>query len=148
MLPLLTVDKVVGKPVPGKTQFVIDAPDATIGQVERINCQYGLVVPKGKKVPGPPQVEVSVSLYDTNAHAAARVAATKETWREHGAVPQTVTVRGRAGVVLIGYGPPLLVLGAGGRTVAVTVAAALVPAARRNVVMVALASSALSGAGG
>ena len=67
------------------------------------------------------------------------MAATKETWLEGGAVPHTVTVHGHPGVVLIGFGSPLLVLGVGARTVAVTVSPALVTAARRDAVMTALA---------
>jgi hypothetical protein len=148
VLPLLTVDRAVGKTVPGRTSFIVNVPDYTIGQVERINCQYGLVTPKGKTAPTAPLVEASVSLYDTNAHANARVAATKETWREHGATPHAVTVSGHPAVVLTGYGSPLLVLGVGARTVALSVSATLVPAARSDAVMVSLAASALHGAGG
>ena len=148
VLPLLTVDRLVGKTVVGKTAFVINIPNYALGQVERVNCQYGLVIPKGKKVASAPQVEVSVSLYDTNAHAAARVAATKETWLEGGAVPHAVTVHGHPGVVLVGFGSPLLVLGAGARTVAVSISPTLVTAAKRDAVMTALAGGALSGAGG
>ncbi len=148
VLPVLTVDKAVGKTVPGRTSFIVNVPDYTIGQVERINCQYGLVTPAGKTTPGAPLVEASVSLYDTNAHASARVAATTETWREHGAIPHAVTVAGHPAVVLVGYGVPLLVLGVGARTLALGVSATLVPAARRDAVMVSLAASALHGAGG
>ena len=148
MLPVISVDHAVGKTVAGTTAFVVDAPDYAVGQVQRVNCQYGLVTPKGKKTPSAPQVEVSASLYDTTAHATARVAATQETWREHGALPHSVTVRGHPGTVLIGYGSPLLVLGVGARTVAVSIAPTLVTAARRDVVLIALAAGALSGAGG
>lgn len=145
---MLTVDRAVGKTVPGKTAFIVNVPDYTIGQVERINCQYGLVTPAGKTAPAAALVEASVSLYDTNAHANARVAATKEAWREHGATPHAVTVAGHPAVVLTGYGSPLLVLGVGARTVALSVAAKLVPAARRDAVLVSLGASALHGAGG
>lgn len=148
VLPLVTVDRAVGKAVPGKTSFIVDLPAYPIGQVERINCQYGLVTPKGTTTPSAPLVEASVSLYDTTAHANARVRATRETWREHGASPHAVTVAGRPAVVLIGYGSPLLVLGVGSRTVALSVAPTLVPAARRDAVLTALAASALHGAGG
>ena len=148
VLPVLSVDRAVGKTVAGQTAFVVDAPNYAIGQVERVNCQYGLTTPKGKKTTSTPLVEVSVSLYDTSAHASARVAATKETWREGGAVPHPVTVAGHPGVVLIGHGSPLLVLGVGARTVAVSIAATLVTAARRDAVLTALAGGALRGAGG
>lgn len=148
VLPVVAVDRAVGKTVPGQTAFVINVPDYSIGQVERVNCQYGLVTPKGKTVASAPLVEASVSLYDTSAHAATRVAATQETWREHQAIPHAVTVAGHRGVVLVGYGPPLLVLGVGARTLAISAATTLVPAARTDAVLVALAASALRGAGG
>jgi hypothetical protein len=148
VLPVLAVDRLVGKTVPGRTELVVNLPDHTIGQVERISCLYGLLLPKGKTTYAAPLVEAIVSLYDTTAHANARVAATKETWREHGATPHAVTVAGHPAVVLTGFGSPLLVLGAGARTVALSMSATLVPAARRDAVMVSLAASALHGAGG
>ena len=148
VLPLLTVDRLVGKTVAGRTEFIVNLPDHTIGQVERINCLYGLVVPPGKTTYAAPLVDAIVSLYDSSAHANARVAATKETWREHGAAPHAVTVAGHPAVVLLGYGSPLLVLGVGARTLALSVSATLVPSARRDAVMVSLAASALHGAGG
>ena len=149
VLPVVTVDRVVGKPVPGKTSFIVNLPDYPIGQVQRINCQYGLATPAGKTTPpSAPLVEASVSLYNTAAHATARVAATRETWREHGASPRAVTVAGHPAVVLTGYGSPLLVLGVGARTVALSVAATLVPATRLDAVLTSLAASALHNAGG
>ena len=148
VLPVVTVDRAVGKPLPGTTSFIVNLPDATIGQVERINCRYGLAARKVTAKPSLPLVEASVSLYDTAAHAAARVAATRETWREHGASPHAVTVAGHPAVVLTGYGSPLLVLGVGARTVVVSVSPTLVTAARLDSVLLSLAASALRGAGG
>ena len=148
VLPLLDVDKAVAKTVPGKTAFIVNVPDYSIFQVERVNCQYGLVTAKGKTTPAAPLVEASVSLYNTNAHATARVDATIETWREHSAVPHKVTVAGHPGVVLTGYGTPLLVLGVGPRTFAIGISSALVAAARQDAVLVELATSALHGSGG
>ena len=148
ILPVTAVDKAVGAAVPGKTAFIVNQPDPTIDQVERVNCRYGLVdPPKGKKA-GPAPVEVSVSLYASSASAAKRIDATEEEWRQNSAHPHTVQVAGHNGTVLLGYGDPLLVLAVGPRTVAASIAPTVTKPANVDAVLAGLAAAALRGAGG
>ena len=142
------MDKAVGTPVPGKTAFIVNLPDATIGQVERVNCRYGLAAAApGKKAPNA-LVEVSVSLYESRSAAAKRISATEEEWRQNSASPHTVQVAGHPATVLTGYGDPLLVVAAGPRTVAASIDPSVAKPAARDRVLVALAAAALRGAGG
>ncbi len=148
VLPVTAVDAAVGTPVAGKAVFIINQPDSAAGQVERINCQYGVApVKKGSKTTAA-KVEVSVSLYASDAEAAARVSSTLEQWRQNGATPHAVSVGGHPATVLTGYQSPLLVVGSGPRTVAVTMVATLVAGAKLDSVMAGIAAAALSGSGG
>lgn len=148
ILPVTAVDRAVGAPVLGKTAFIVNEPDASVGQVERVNCRYGLrPAAAGKKAP-PARVEVSVSLYASNSLAIKRIDATEEEWRQNGATPHAVKVARSGGIVLTGFGNPLLVVAAGPRTVAVNIAPDVTKTANQDKVLTALAAAALSGAGG
>lgn len=148
MLPQSAVDQAVGRLVLGQTSFIVNIPDATIGQVERIDCQYGLAAAKKGKKAAPAPIEVSVSLYASSALAAKRIAATEEEWRQNGAIPHAVKVGTHPGIVLTGNGNPLLIVADGPRTVAADIVPSVVKANKIDSVLAALAASALRGAGG
>jgi hypothetical protein len=148
VLPIGAVDSAVGVPIVGKTAFVVNKPDATVGQVERINCQYGIAALKAGSKLTDTKVEVSISLYSTDQQATDRVASTESAWRDQGAVPHGVSVVGHSATILTGYGKPLLVLAAGPRTVAVTISATVLPAAKLDAALAGVAAKALLGAGG
>jgi hypothetical protein len=127
LLPLFTIDGALGRPVVGTTAFVVGVQEPTIGRLARLNCRYGVVkAAKGKPAP-PPQVEISISLYDTAARATSRSQATIADYESHGARPTNTIVGQFPATVLSGYGPPTIVVAAGPRTIAVSVVLALVP---------------------
>ena len=148
ILPLSAAETVLGTTVAGKTAFVVNAPEYSVGQVERVNCRYGIEAPAAGSTQDQVKLEVSISLYATDKQAVERVNATSDEWRGQGAQPQTVQVDGHPATILTGYGQPLLVLASGPRTVAVTVVDTLVPAANLSAALTGLAARALSGAGG
>lgn len=91
-----------------------------------------------------PQVEISVSLYSTEQQATDRVSGTVSEWRDHGASQTDAQVDKDAAVLLTGYGTPLLVVAHAERTVAVSVAPALLKGQNMATVMGALAGQAIS----
>jgi hypothetical protein len=148
VLPINAVDQAVGGPIVGTTSFIVNQPDSKIGQVERLNCRYGIAAVAEGSTQTDTKVEVSVSLYATDKEADGRVDDTVSEWRGQGAAPHAVQVAGKTGTILTGYGKPLLVLSAGPRTVAVTITPTVVDLANLDTALIALAASALRGAGG
>jgi hypothetical protein len=125
--------------VNGRTAFVVGLPDASIGRIGYINCQYG--VPQGNS--GVARVEIQVSLYRTAAKAAARIRPTVNDYAEHGARTHKTQVAGLPAVLLTGgsgtgYGPTAL-MAVGQRTVVVTLRPGAFAAASVPRVLVALA---------
>lgn len=120
LLPVTSVDEALGRPVVGKTAFIVGVAEPAIGRLARLNCRYGIpAAVKGKPAPTP-KIEIGVSLYNATARAASRVQATVEDYLSHGARSAQVTVDQYPGTVLTGYGDPTIVVAAGPRTVAVT----------------------------
>ena len=151
MLPLDAVESALGKRVIGRTAFIVNKPDTSIGMLARVNCRYGIgaAVKKGKKkIDPPPRVEVSISLYSSATQAAGRVADTVATWRDNGAAQSSVTVSGDDATLLTGYGSPLLVLAHGSRTVAVTVVSALLKGRSTASALSQIAARAVTGSDG
>jgi hypothetical protein len=151
ILPLDQVETALGKPVVGHTAFIVNIPDPKIGQLARVNCRYGIgtSVKKGQRtIVPPPKVEVSVSLYSTDAEATARVADTVAAWRDNGARQIDVLVGPDHGTLLIGYGDPLLVVAHGQRTAAVTVQATMLVGKDAGVVMGKIGATAITNSGG
>jgi hypothetical protein len=106
----------------GKTSFIVGVAEPTIGRLARLDCQYGITTAIVKKKPvSTTKVEIGVSLYQTAAQAAARVAGTVQAYRSSGATPTQVAVGQYPATILTGSGEPTLVVAAGPRTVAVTV---------------------------
>jgi len=151
ILPLDQVETALGKPVVGRTAFIVNIPDPKVGQLARVNCRYGIgkSVKRGNQtVVPPPKIEVSVSLYSTEQEATGRVADTVAAWRDNGARQVEVVVGPDHGTLLIGYGAPLLVVAHGQRTAAVTVQATLLVGKDAGMVMGKIASTAISNSGG
>ncbi|MGH8862721.1 MAG: hypothetical protein ACRDVG_16060 [Jatrophihabitantaceae bacterium] len=144
LLMLGTIVDAVGHPVAGDTAFVVGAADPATGRVSYLNCRYGLTraAPNGS-------IEIGVSLYRTAAEAAARIAPTIEDFTQRGATPKHTTVAGSPATQLTGgqgagYGPTV-VLAAGQRTVAVTVASSAADALGDLRRLTALAAQRTSG---
>lgn len=142
LLPVNTVDEALGRPVIGKTAFVLGIAEPNIGRLTYLNCRYGIAAAvKGKPAPVP-QVEIGISLYNSVAQAGRRVQGTIEDYRSHAASQQDAAVGQYSGTILLGYGGPTIVVAAGPRTVAVTVDSKLISAAPTSA-LVALAKAAL-----
>jgi len=126
LLPVSAVDEALGRPVVGRTAFILGVPEPNIGRLARLNCQYGIpVAVKGKPAPTA-QLEIGISLYNSAAQATKRAELTVEDYLSHGASQVATTAGQYPATVLTGYGNPTLVVAAGPRTVAVTGATAAV----------------------
>ena len=143
LLDLSVVGEALGRPVIGRTSFIVGVAEPNIGRLTYLNCQYGLANPvKGKPAPQP-QLEIGVSLYDSAAQAGTRVRGTVQDYQSHGARPIQVMVGSTPATILVDYGNPTLVVAAGPRTVAVTADPKLIAAGagpRGNLVAVAQAA--------
>jgi hypothetical protein len=148
VLPISALEQVMGVPVIGKTSYIVGTPEPDIDRISYLNCRYGLADPVAGQPDPVAQVEVGVSAYGSPASAAARVQGTVEAYRGQGATQSTVPVGTASGTVLIGSGEPTLVVASGNKTVAVTVIAALLPAAKRDAILAGIAGRTLTGAGG
>jgi hypothetical protein len=151
ILSLSAVELSLGRRVVGRTAFVVNLPDRKIGLLARVNCRYGIgkaVKRNRRTVVPPPLVEVSVSLYATENQASGRVAATVAAWRDSGARQTAVPMGQDTATLLTGYGQPLLVVAHRQRTVAVTVAAALMKGRNPAAVMSDIAAKALRNSSG
>jgi hypothetical protein len=134
-----SIDAAVGHRVNGRTVFVVGLPDASIGRLGYINCQYG--VPRGNTDVA--RVEIQVSLYRTASKAAARIKPTVEDYTTHGAHLHKAKVLGFPASLLTGgsgtgYGPTAL-MALGQRTVVVTLRPGAFPAASLTRDLTALA---------
>ena len=132
------IDTAAGHPVRGRTVFVVGLPDASIGRLGYINCQYGAA--KGADA----TVTIQVSLYRTPAKASARIKPTVDAYTQAGAKLHRTSVLGVPAVLLVGgtgagNGPTAL-LAVGQRTVVVSLRSGAFPSARVNSVLTALAT--------
>lgn len=142
LLPVTTIDGVLGKTVVGRSSDILGVAEPNIGRLTYLNCRYGLATAvKGKPAPTP-QVEIGISLYKSAAQAAQRVQGTVEDYRSHGATQQAAAAGTYPGTILTGYGLPTIVVAAGPRTIAVTVIARLI-AGTPSTALVALAKATL-----
>lgn len=127
LLPTGRVNIALHRVVSGKTSFILGVPEADIGRLTYLNCRYGVpAVVKGKPA-ADPLVEVGISLYNSAAQAARRVAGTADDYQNHGASQSSTKVGPYRATVLRGYGNPTLVVAAGVRSIAVTVDPRLIP---------------------
>lgn len=148
ILPVSAVDQVLGSQLPGTTSFIVGTAEPDIDRISYLNCRYGIPAPvEGQPEPAP-QIEVGVSAYGSPASAQSRVQGTVDAYRGEGATAKQVPVGQLTGTELVGYGDPTLVVASGNKTVAVTVAAALVTDTTRDAILSGLAQRALTGAGG
>lgn len=147
LLPLTAVQQAMGTLFSGRTEFVVGVREPNIGRLSYLNCRYG-IPPKRAGGTAEPLVEIGVSLYRTSSDAAQRVRSTVFDYLGAGARREHHTVAGNPAVLLVGgigegYTVPLLVVTAGQRTVAVSLAERAGPKAERWRSMVALAELAL-----
>jgi hypothetical protein len=152
LLPLSAVENAVGRLLPGKTAFVVGVPEKDIGRLAYLNCRYGIPVPSSG-APVTPGIEIGISLYGSASQAQHRLANTITDYVGHGATQSSFTISGHDAELLLGatspgYDIPLLVVASGQRSVAVSIASAIAPAASRRGVMTALAALALARTGG
>lgn len=124
LLPDASVFDAIGASLPGTHAFVVGKPEPDIGRIGYLNCRYGVT---GTGAAATPAIEIGVSLYATDAKAAARITATVDDYTAHGATGSAVKVGGVSATMLTGgagdgYAVPLLVVSSGQRTVAVSIA--------------------------
>lgn len=151
LLPLESVQAVLGRPpLAGATAFVVGKPEPDIGRIGYVNCRYGVT---GAGAAAVPAVEIGLSLYSTPSRASTRIAATVDDYTAHGATSADTSVDGHPATILTGgfgagYTVPLLVVAAGQRTVAVSVAPTVASGDKAATAAKALATLALKRSGG
>jgi hypothetical protein len=150
LLSPYNVDQAVGTSVRGPTAFVVGTADPGIGRLAYLNCRYGIT---GRGAAAVPKIEIGVSLYGTPQQAAARVTATRSDYGVHGATGIDVPIGTETGRYITGgkgagYTDPLLVVAAGPRTVAVSIAPALATGVKAQQDAVKLAQLTLQRTGG
>jgi hypothetical protein len=118
LLPTPAIVNAIGQKVHGSAVFVVGLPDRSIGRVGYINCRYG-----GSKTQ--PAIEIQVSLYQSDAKAAARIGPNRDDFVGHGAKATKTTVGGVPATLLIGASgagyAPTIVMALGQRTIAVSI---------------------------
>jgi hypothetical protein len=144
LLPVTTLDDAIGRPIIGRTNFIVGVAEPNIGRLAYLNCKYGVSTAKVKtKMVTTTKLEIGISLYKTGDQAISRVTGTVQDYRGNGATSSDTAVGEYSGTILLGYGDPTLVVAAGPRTVAVTIASSFVPAAARNKALIDAANIAL-----
>jgi hypothetical protein len=118
LLPTPAIVNAIGQKIHGEAIFVVGLPDHSIGRVGYINCRYG-----GTKTA--PAIEIQVSLYQSDAKAAARIGPNRDDFIGHGAKATKMTVGGVPAILLVGgtgdgYAPTI-VMALGQRTIAVSI---------------------------
>jgi len=126
LLPLWDIEQALGRGFSGRTGFIVGLPERNIGRTAYLNCRYG-IAPTLSAGTSQPLSEIGVSLYRTAAQAQERVRDTVFDYLGNGAAQSSHTVAGYRAVLLTGgtgpgYDAPLLVLAAGQRTIAVSLA--------------------------
>lgn len=118
LLPTPAIVNAIGQKIHGEAVFVVGLPDRSIGRVGYINCRYG-----GTKTA--PAVEIQVSLYQSDAKAAARIGPNRDDFIGHGAKATNTTVGGAPAILLVGATgdgyAPTIVMALGQRTIAVSI---------------------------
>ena len=122
-LSVTAVSTAAGQPIIGRTAFVVGQADPSIGRLAYLNCRYGLptTTPAAGAPEPQPGVEIGVSLYATAKQAADRVEGTVADYQNSGSRAESVRVGTVNGTVLVGGGPPTLVVAQDTRTVAVSI---------------------------
>lgn len=144
LLPVSSIDIAVGRPVIGKTAYIVGVAEPNIGRTAYLNCRYGIsTATVAKKKVTTTNIEVGLSIYKTAAQAAARVQSTIDDYRGAGAAQQKTNVGTASGVLLVGNGNPTLVVASGIRTVAVTMSPKVVGLAKTQAAAAKIAEAAL-----
>ena len=145
LLPDFDVFQAIGGNGPkGKDVFVVGKAEPDISRLAYINCRYGVTSNSA-----PPAIEIGVSLYQTDVNASDRIAATVDDYtNNHGATSADTTVNGRSAMWLTGgtgagYTNPTLVVAAGQRTVAVSIAGTVATGTKAKTDAIAIAKLAL-----
>lgn len=139
------MENAIGRPLVGRTLFIVGIPEANIGRIAYLNCKYGITALRGKKgTVTTTKLEIGLSLYGTAQQASGRLSGTIDDYRGNGATSTSVAIGPVAGTILLGYGAPTLVASVGPRTVAVTIAPTFLPPAARNKALVDAANIALT----
>jgi hypothetical protein len=148
LLPVPDIEHALGRMFSGRNGFIVGVPERSIGRIAYLNCRYGMP-PNLLAGPAQPLSEIGVSLYRTAAQAQERVRGTVFDYLGNGAAQSRHAVAGSEAVLLTGatgpgYEAPLLVLAAGQRTIAVSLAIRAGTAAFLRRALVALAELALT----
>jgi len=119
ILPIVDLDQALGIPLVGRTAYIRGVAEPKIKRLGRVTCRYGLRRLPGNKTT-PARLEVGISVYADAGWATKRIESTVTASRSEGAAPKQVQVSGRPATVLLGAGPPLIVLALDTRTIAIS----------------------------
>jgi hypothetical protein len=152
LLPLGTLERIVGFGVLGQVNYLRAAPVPKSGRTGRVTCTYGnpaAPVVYGRPSPSPtgpavlPLAQASYITYVDAKTAAARVQTTVEADGATAVVTET-TVDGKPANILVGSASSELLMSDGARTIVVVVSAELVNSAKAAAALKAIAESMLA----
>lgn len=152
LLPLGTLERIVGFGVLGQVKYLRAAPVPKSGRTGRVTCTYGnpaTPVASGRPSPTPtaaavpPLVQASYITYVDAKTAAARVQSTVETDGATAVVTEA-TVAGKPANILVGSASSELLMSDGARTVVVVLSPEVVNSAKAPAALKAIAESMLA----
>jgi hypothetical protein len=144
VIPFTDVVRIVAVPISGGTSrtYATDfAPES--GRTARLTCEYGVQPTPARGAAPPPQVEISLSSYVDAAAATARLEDTIGSARSSGQQVETLAGINHQGFLLTDAEDVTYVAAVGDRTLVITIARKVVPAAAERVVLLGLAEAVL-----
>jgi hypothetical protein len=144
VIPFTDVARIVAAPISGGSSrtYATDFSEAS-GRTARLTCQYGVQPSPARGEAPPPQVTISLSQYVDAAAASSRLEDTVGSARSAGQQVEAVAAATHQAYVLTDDEAVSYVAVIGDRTVVVTLARQIVPAAAERVVLLGLAEAVL-----
>jgi hypothetical protein len=144
VIPFTDVVRIVAVPIGGgssRTYATDFSPES--GRTARLTCQYGIQPSPARGAAPPPQVEISLSSYVDAAAASARLEDTVGSARSSGQQIEAQAAANHQAYLLTDEEGISYVAATGDRTLVITLARKLVPAAAERVVLLGLAEAVL-----
>ncbi|SEQ46104.1 hypothetical protein SAMN05216188_103108 [Lentzea xinjiangensis] len=141
VVPVDTMNAVVGQEVPGEPRIIIGVKEPGIGRTGKIDCYYG--IPEKKNLPDA-KIVIGLATYTDEATARTRVAESVEAERQAGSKITEVDVGKQKGTLVEGKDEQLLVGSLGKSTFVVRNRHNFIPQARLIAILPVLAQHSMT----